>query len=419
MKSSEDYKHLRDVILDPDFSPDDIRGVNFAKLHAETGSSTSDFFSAGDGWSCRSVDIGVPFGSRLHPPRKFNVGGVQIKSIVNITRAVFSSPESQCFHYVPYTLLWSPPGVDVPPQPVHGELYTSPAFRTEHDNIQCLFPPPDYGPNLPRAVAAIMLWSDSTHLTNFGSALLWPQYLQFGNQSKYDQCRPSSHAFHHVAYMPKLPATIHKFITKVTGKAGSTQLITHCHRELMHGIMKLLFEDEEFLYAYEHGIIVHCSDGFWRRLYLRLFTYSADYPEKVLLATIRDKGFCPCPRCLVQKKDIYLAGTRADIRVRVLMAKKSNENYCQQKVLRARKFIYQDGYVVNSKMVENLLQGSSLVSTTNTFSSLRKFGLQYPRLFVPDEIHEWDIGEVKKLIIHLIRILHVAGKDAVNKFNSR
>jgi hypothetical protein len=35
------------------------------------------------------------------------------------------------------------------------------------------------------AIGVILLWSDSTHLTSFGSASLWPIYLFFGNLSKY------------------------------------------------------------------------------------------------------------------------------------------------------------------------------------------------------------------------------------------
>jgi len=51
-------------------------------------------------------------------------------------------------------------------------------------------------------VAAMMLWSDSTHLANFGTASLWPVYLFFGNQSKYTHTKPTSYAAHHVAYLP-------------------------------------------------------------------------------------------------------------------------------------------------------------------------------------------------------------------------
>jgi hypothetical protein len=54
---------------------------------------------------------------------------------------------------------------------------------------------------------------------------------------------------------------------------------THCHRELFHAQWEILLDDE-FIEAYQHGIVSHCYDGINRRLYPRIFTYSADYPEK-------------------------------------------------------------------------------------------------------------------------------------------
>jgi hypothetical protein len=39
-------------------------------------------------------------------------------------------------------------------------------------------------------------------------------------------------------------------------------------------------DKEEFLEAYQHGIVITCLDGIKCRFYPRIFTYSADYPEK-------------------------------------------------------------------------------------------------------------------------------------------
>jgi len=41
-----------------------------------------------------------------------------------------------------------------------------------------------------------------------------------------------------------------------------------------------LLLDEDFMHAYEHGIVITCGDGITRRVFPRFFTYSADYPEK-------------------------------------------------------------------------------------------------------------------------------------------
>ena len=50
-------------------------------------------------------------------------------------------------------------------------------------------------------------------------------------------------------------------------------------REVYHGQWDIVL-DPEFVQAYEHGIVIKCCDGVSRRFYLRIFAYSADYPEK-------------------------------------------------------------------------------------------------------------------------------------------
>lgn len=42
----------------------------------------------------------------------------------------------------------------------------------------------------------------------------------------------------------------------------------------------LLLLDDEFMDAYTRGIKLVCGDGVTRRIFPRIFTYSADYPEK-------------------------------------------------------------------------------------------------------------------------------------------
>lgn len=61
--------------------------------------------------------------------------------------------------------------------------------------------------------------------------------------------------------------------------------MTHCQRELLHAQWKVILDDQ-FLEAYKHGIVIRCSDGVARRFYPRIFTYSADYPEKLVLKTL-------------------------------------------------------------------------------------------------------------------------------------
>jgi hypothetical protein len=59
-------------------------------------------------------------------------------------------------------------------------------------------------PNTEVAIAPILVWSDSTHLANFGTASLWPIYIFFGNLSKYTRGKPTAFAAHHLAYIPSV-----------------------------------------------------------------------------------------------------------------------------------------------------------------------------------------------------------------------
>ena len=86
------------------------------------------------------------------------------------------------------------------------EVYTSDAFLDAHDTLQKQRNEP--GCTLEKVVLGLMFWSDSTHLTNFGTAKVWPLYLYFANLSKYIRCKPKSGASHHVAYIPSVSITL-------------------------------------------------------------------------------------------------------------------------------------------------------------------------------------------------------------------
>ena len=56
-------------------------------------------------------------------------------------------------------------------------------------------------------------------------------------------------------------------------------MLAHLRRELMHEVWGTLLDDE-FVDAWVHGRVIKCADGIMRRVYPRILTYSADYPEK-------------------------------------------------------------------------------------------------------------------------------------------
>jgi hypothetical protein len=82
------------------------------------------------------------------------------------------------------------------------------------------------------------------------------------------------------AHLHQLPDRFKDFVLEHSGsKLPSDSFFTHCHRELFHAQWQEILDDE-FVRAYEHGIVVTCGDAIERRLFPRIFTYSADYPEK-------------------------------------------------------------------------------------------------------------------------------------------
>ncbi|KAI0071414.1 hypothetical protein K474DRAFT_1735052 [Panus rudis PR-1116 ss-1] len=414
------------VLQHPDFCLDELKDFN---ARTETAKLDEHLTQQDDAWKETGVDIQVPDGkphSNGDGVPIFTVPGLVYRSLTAVIKSVWSSPSSLDFHYSPFRLFYQRPGTadnstsesPMLPERVYDELYTSEAFNTAHEALQQSPPEPDC--TLERVVCALMFWSDSTHLANFGDASLWPLYMFFGNQSKYTRGKPSSGACHHMAYIPKLPDVFHDWYRTLNngGSGPNADVLAHCRRELMHEVWRLLL-DKDFMHAYEHGIVILCSDGIWRRVYPRIFTYSADYPEKVLLASIRNLGTCPCPRCTIAKAKIPELGMKRDDARRVSEQRKHDHVY-KWDMKRSRQHIYEKGRGVKSTPVEALLSKYSYVPTTNAFvDRLSSFGQNIFSLFVVDLMHEFELGVFKSVFTHLIRMLISVGNNTIQTFNER
>jgi hypothetical protein len=69
----------------------------------------------------------------------------------------------------------------------------------------------------------------------------------------------------------------------------------------MHAVWSRLLDDD-FLHACQHGIVICLPDGITRRVYPRIFTYSADYPEKYVTNLI----YTPLPGLIyIQSASFY------------------------------------------------------------------------------------------------------------------
>ncbi|KAF8156767.1 hypothetical protein B0H34DRAFT_789464 [Crassisporium funariophilum] len=370
---------VNEVLLNPNFTLEDLRGFRAARENRQTDAADE---------------------------KKPIPGLIQHSSTV--IRAMFSSPLASKLHFSPFKLYYrSPSGKE---EQVFCEVYDSDAFNDENDKIQrAPVPPDDPGCKREKVVLALMFWSDATHLANFGTAKLWPIYMLLGNLSKYFRSQPNSGACQHIAYIPSLPDSFQDFAANFHQKWGTQKkdILTHCRRELIHAVWKFLLDDE-FLHAYRYGMVIKCADGIERRIYPRIFTYSADYPEKVLLATIWDKGLCPCPRCLIAKSKLDQTSTKRDSQFR----EKNVRIHLLDFVRVARDAIYQRAAKISGKVVNRLLKPTSSVPTLD---------FEISRILVPDLLHEFELGVWKALFTHLIRVLYAAAPNGslVAELNKR
>lgn len=101
----------------------------------------------------------------------------------------------------PFSEHWKPTGDETSIR-VYGEVYSSDAML--HAQLKLCEKLRDLPLPQPEAfLIALMLASDSTFLTQFSQASMWPVYMFFGNMSKYLRSSPELLSAQHVAYLPK------------------------------------------------------------------------------------------------------------------------------------------------------------------------------------------------------------------------
>ena len=199
---------VKDVINHSDFQKEHLNNFS-AKRELERlddEEDTSYPFSNENVWKVSTVAIPLPAEGVKHASENnapiLEVPGVHHRSLVEAITTAFQDETAKKFHYVPHHLYWKPTP-ESEPERVITELFNSDAFIGDYKEL-LMRPPPSSGSHVETAIAAMMVWSDSTHLAEFGTASLWPIYLFFGNQSKYSRARPSDFAAHHIAYIPSV-----------------------------------------------------------------------------------------------------------------------------------------------------------------------------------------------------------------------
>jgi len=198
---------VREVLLAKDYNPEDLQGFSTTQelKHLDDYNDKSPF-PAEEGWNEASVKIRLP-AERVKQRTEdeaptFEVKGLFYRRITRVIKSAFQGENAKRFHLTPFHLFYQPSDNNATPERVFDELYTTDAFIIEHENIR--MQPQEDGPKLETVVAACMLWSDSTHLANFGTAALWPVYMSFGNESKYTRGKPTSCSAYHIAYLPSV-----------------------------------------------------------------------------------------------------------------------------------------------------------------------------------------------------------------------
>ena len=160
--------------------------------------------------------------------------------------------------------------------------------------------------------------------------------------------------------------------------------------------------------------------------------------SRVLLATIRDKGICPCPRCIIPKTEFHRLGFVSDALRRISKIR----CYFRERVVAARNAIYNSGAPIKGAFPELQLKDLSLVPTFVGFSlvistivdhalcfknsfadALGAFGFDIYRALTVDLLHEFELGIFKSVFKHLLRLLHainpMSGTSSVATLDAR
>ncbi|KAG2148804.1 hypothetical protein DEU56DRAFT_696974, partial [Suillus clintonianus] len=165
---------VQEVMLAEDFEREDLRGFSAsreAKRMDQAGEDPNSGLFTSDRWHEASVKIKLPaekekFASEADAP-EFAVEGLYYRKPLEVLKSAYEEMSSRTFHTTPFKVFWHPDEHEFPER-IITEVYTADAMLQEHQQIKAQ----PRGCNLETVVAAIMVWSDSTHLASFGHAAL-------------------------------------------------------------------------------------------------------------------------------------------------------------------------------------------------------------------------------------------------------
>src|SRR5260370_19006814 len=126
-----------------------------------------------DGWLESSVQIRLPLDKEKMletDAAEFEVGGILHPNIINIISLVYQSNAVESFNHIPFKEFWKP-SEDAPPNHLYGEIFSSEEMLNADDKIcKCCLVNDLDSEDIEVACVPLLLYSDLTHLTNFGTA---------------------------------------------------------------------------------------------------------------------------------------------------------------------------------------------------------------------------------------------------------
>src|SRR6266403_1696630 len=192
-------------------------------------------FHCEDGWLNSSIQIHLPLDKKKMletDATQFEVRGIYHRDIIDVISSVYQSDVVQSFNLILFKEFWTP-SEGTPPERLYGEIFSSQMMLNIDNDIckRCL--EVDLDPHILKTISVpILLYSDSTHLANFGTASSWLIYLFFGSQSKYVHNMPTLYACHHIAYMP----SVHEVLLLYLLRLMMSQ-VTGQHTRLLQGTL--------------------------------------------------------------------------------------------------------------------------------------------------------------------------------------
>ena len=232
---------LAQALKSPHFNPSQLEDFDattaihrFERDHCFPKPGTT--LEPGDGWKTGSVKIRLPctgVKQREEDAPEFTVDGILYRDVVEVITRELEDPDSfERIHIQPFEEWWKPSESDDSVR-VYSDVYTSDAMLEADRQLRdSLKGATSAGPQLETFILSALFYSDSTCLTAFSNATLWPMYMYIGNESKYIRSKPTSFAAHHIAYLPTVrglsACLVHYVSHRVLPVTGLDQRVLSC-----------------------------------------------------------------------------------------------------------------------------------------------------------------------------------------------